>query len=180
MQKIYKKLVLIAASCSVVTAFSINRMGSPSFRLACVGKTIDNPLPQPERDAREDNDPSWRTPTSNIIAVNREKFTVRPEIITFDAVNTLIEPSQSMGRWFREALNLACDMRIRLPRPALFTAAFNKAYADMYVTAEVLISYHRSNRHLLTLFDLLGPSRIHASEHCQPILCLQRAGGLKS
>jgi hypothetical protein len=88
-------------------------------------------LPQPDRDVREDSDSSWRTPSTNIIPVKREKFNVRPELITFDAFNTLIEPSQSVGRWYREALNRVCDMRIRLPRPALFTAAFQKAYADM-------------------------------------------------
>ena len=55
----------------------------------------------------------------------------RPALITFDAMDTLIEPSQSVGRWYREALNAVGDMRLRLPRPGLFTAAFNKVFADM-------------------------------------------------
>jgi hypothetical protein len=55
---------------------------------------------------------------------------VRPQLITFDAVGVLMQPSQSIGRWYREALNSATEMSVRLPRPALFTAAFNKAYSN--------------------------------------------------
>ena len=74
----------------------------------------------------------WEQINAHILPVELDIKTLkRPELITFDAMNTLIEPSQSVGRWYREALNDACDMRIRLPRPALFTAAFNKAFRDM-------------------------------------------------
>lgn len=74
----------------------------------------------------------WRQINAHILPVELDPKTLkRPELITFDAMNTLIEPSQSIGRWYREALNDACDMRIRLPRPALFTAAFDKAFRDM-------------------------------------------------
>ena len=55
---------------------------------------------------------------------------VRPQLITLDAVGVLIQPSQSIGRWYREALNSATEMSVRLPRPALFTAAFNKAFSN--------------------------------------------------
>jgi REG-2-like HAD superfamily hydrolase len=97
----------------------------------CVGTEATTNQPQnllPEE--REDTDPSWRTPESTIVPIVKDKFTVKPAVITFDAFSTLIEPSQSVGRWYREVLNNACDMKIRLPRPALFTAAFNKAFAD--------------------------------------------------
>ena len=67
---------------------------------------------------------------TNVVPVPIQPFT-RPALITFDAMDTLIEPSQSVGRWYREALNAIGDMRLRLPRPGLFTAAFNKALADM-------------------------------------------------
>jgi hypothetical protein len=59
------------------------------------------------------------------------KIATTPELITLDCFGTLIYPSQSVGRWYRKVLNDQCGMRIRLPPPALFTAAFNKTYADM-------------------------------------------------
>lgn len=105
--------------------------------LNCVGKILQ-PLPKSDDEnyradggKHSDTNFNWRTPETNIISVNREKFTVRPELITFDAYNTLIEPSQSIGRWYREALHSACDTSVRLPRPILFTNAFNKVYAEM-------------------------------------------------
>jgi hypothetical protein len=108
-----------------------------STSLQCVGKILQ-PLPKSEdEEYRADGgkhvetDFSWHTEKSTIIPVLREKFKTRPELITFDAYNTLIEPSQSIGRWYREALNSACDMSIRLPRPILFTNAFNIAYTEM-------------------------------------------------
>lgn len=61
----------------------------------------------------------------------KDKFTVRPELITFDAYDTLIAPCQSIGRWYREALNTACDMSIRLPRPQLFQISFETVYNEM-------------------------------------------------
>lgn len=81
---------------------------------------------------KQDADTSWQTPsTGKIVPVNKEKFTQRPELITFDAYNTLIQPSQSIGKWYREALNTVCEMQIRLPRPQHFTMAFNAAFAEM-------------------------------------------------
>lgn len=77
------------------------------------------------------NDDSWRTPITSILPINKEKISIRPELITFDAFGTLITPSQSIGRWYREALNLQTDMQIRLPRPALFTASFNIVLTEM-------------------------------------------------
>ena len=34
-------------------------------------------------------------------------------------------------KWLLQALNMVGDMRMRLPRPAIFTAAYEKAYAEM-------------------------------------------------
>jgi len=99
--------------------------------LYCIDFQV-KPLEQPEGEDRYDTDRSWQTnPTETIVPVRRDKFSVRPSLITFDAFNTLIAPSQSIGRWYREALNEACDMRMRLPRPSLFDDAFNIAYKDM-------------------------------------------------
>ena len=79
---------------------------------------------------RGDSDSSWRTTgMENIQFIEREKFDVRPDLLTFDAYNTLIQPSQSIGKWYREVLNNACDMAIRLPRPSFFTEGFKIAYA---------------------------------------------------
>lgn len=100
-------------------------------RLKCIGTEL-TPIVQDKSGEQFDNDNSWKTKADQLVVpVHKENFTVRPELITFDATYTLIEPSQSIGRWYREALNIACDMQIRLPRPALFTAAFKKAYAYM-------------------------------------------------
>jgi len=81
-----------------------------------------------------DADTSWQTfIKEEIVPVRIDKITTRPQLITFDAFGTLIAPSQSIGRWYRETLNSVCDMRIRLPRPALFFHAFKAVYADMSV-----------------------------------------------
>mmetsp|Transcript_14122 Transcript_14122/g.23494 ORF Transcript_14122/g.23494 Transcript_14122/m.23494 type:complete len:396 (-) Transcript_14122:286-1473(-) len=97
----------------------------------CVDKKI-KPLEQPQGSERSDADNSWQTfAKETIVPIPKEKFNVRPELITFDAFDTLIAPSQSIGRWYREAMNSACDMRIRLPRPSFFDAAFENAYKEM-------------------------------------------------
>jgi len=101
------------------------------FSRYCIGTKV-NPVPTDIGEPR-DSDTSWQTPPSSIVPIKFEKYNVRPELITFDAVGVIMEPSQSIGRWYREILNKHCDFRIRLPRPALFTAAFKKAYSDMYV-----------------------------------------------
>ena len=129
-------VVIVAVASKFCTSISMRspKLWRPSTAVNCVGTEL-TPLPRPDASGtRSDRDNSWRTPPSTVVPVKRDKFSTRPELITFDAYNTLIEPSQSMGRWYREALNTACDMTIRLPRPALFTAAFNKAYNDMSVT----------------------------------------------
>jgi hypothetical protein len=143
-----EKTLLLATIFSIIVKLSISyttrsanlwhpSILSPSL-LKCVG-TVLQPLPKSDDDEFRqdggkhlDTDYSWHTAKgSTVVPINREKFTIKPELITFDACNTLIEPSQSIGRWYREALNNACDMAIRLPRPILFTNAFNKAYAEM-------------------------------------------------
>jgi hypothetical protein len=96
----------------------------------CVGKEMI-PLPQSIEGFREDSDNSWKTPATSVSTWKTEKFAIRPELITFDFFQTLAEPSQSIGRWYREALNTVCEMKIRLPRPALFTASFEIAYSEM-------------------------------------------------
>ena len=120
------------------TFLTINRnlpqsSSDKSTQLNCIGTEL-TPLSMDEVPFPSDTDNSWKTSVNpNIVAIRREPFSTRPELITFDAFSTLIEPSQSIGRWYREALNRACDMKVRLPRPALFTAAFKKAYAARYV-----------------------------------------------
>ena len=108
-----------------------------STSLHCVGKILQ-PLPKSDDEEYRkdggkhvDTDYNWHTEKSTIIPVNRQKFKTRPQLITFEPCGSLIEPSQSIGRWYREALNNACDMSIRLPRPILFTNAFNIAYSEM-------------------------------------------------
>jgi hypothetical protein len=143
-----EKIALIAAVFCAVARFTVSySMRSANLwhqstisttSLQCVGKILQ---PLPKSDDSEfrqdggkhvDTDYNWHTSKdTTIIPVYRDKFKVRPELITFDAYNTLIEPSQSIGRWYREALNNACDMSIRLPRPILFSNSFNIAYAEM-------------------------------------------------
>ena len=135
-KKMVIALILLLSICAAqLYALTMPKMlrSRTSTAVNCIGTEM-NPLPRPQI-VRTDRDNSWRTaPGSTIIPVKREQFTNRPELITFDAYNTLIEPSQSMGRWYREALNTATEMTIRLPRPALFTAAFKKAYDDMCIS----------------------------------------------
>lgn len=103
-----------------------------SRRHMCTDKEF-KPLERKPGDVKQDADPSWRTAdVGKIVPVPKDRvFAQRPELITFNAFNTLIQPSQSIGKWYREALNEVCDMTIRLPRPAHFTEAFNAAYAEV-------------------------------------------------
>lgn len=131
-------MVQLSSSFTRSTNLCLPSMMRSSTSLQCVGKILQ---PLPKSDDEEfrqdggkhmDTDYSWHTSKeTTIIPVNRQKFTTRPQLITFEPCNTLIEPSQSMGRWYREALNNACDMSVRLPRPILFSNAFNAAYAEM-------------------------------------------------
>ncbi len=77
----------------------------------------------------------WQTAPSNVFpfAVNFSEV-VRPQLVTYEVVGTLLDCSQSVGRWYREALNTVCEMSIRLPQPEYFTAAHKKAFERMYVT----------------------------------------------
>lgn len=101
--------------------------------LQCIDYDV-NPVAEPydQGHIRSDTDPSWMTAKSSIIPFKIEMENLkRPELITFEAAGVLIEPSQSIGRWHREALNTVCEMRIRLPKPKLFTKAFTKVYNEM-------------------------------------------------
>jgi hypothetical protein len=109
------------------------RRTGPMYKM-CIDRTVSQELIDVSKTPdgiKQDSDNSWRTQPSNIVPINIPKFEGKPALITFDATDTLIELSQSVGRWYREILNEASEMRIRLPRPALFTAAFENAYADM-------------------------------------------------
>ena len=115
------KMFNLRSKSSLSTQMCIDRIVNPDFnRLA-------------QSDNKIDSDTSWQTPSTTIFPIDSKPIVVKPALITFDAIETLIEPSQSVGRWYREALNMACDMRIRLPRPALFTAAYDLAYSEMYL-----------------------------------------------
>lgn len=96
-------------------------------RLYCTG-TEFKPVPKPD----VHGDGTWKTkPRPNIGYFKQNKFENRPEIITFDAIHTLIEPSQSVGKWLREALNTVFETSVRLPRPNLFYQSFVIAYEQM-------------------------------------------------
>lgn len=125
MQVMQVMMDLVFGYMWISNAMTRNSLQSSIF---CIDKTLrqfEPPISNP--------DDNWRTKPSTIVPIDKTPFTVRPEVITFDAVNVLIEPSQSVGRWYREALHTVCDMKVRLPRPDFFTAAFNKAFADMLV-----------------------------------------------
>lgn len=104
-------------------------------RRRCVEKTV-TPIERKGGDERQDSDSSWRTKDrGKVVPIPKDRvFTQRPELITFDAFNTLIQPSQSIGKWYREALNTVCEMTIRLPRPAHFTQAFEASFEEMSKT----------------------------------------------
>jgi REG-2-like HAD superfamily hydrolase len=119
-----------------ILAFRPHRGGttSPMLRTStqkmCVDRDV-RAIPQSGVTERSDYDNQWRTTVDpNIVPVKREKFTIRPAVITFDAFGTLIEPSQSVGRWYREALNSLTEMTIRLPHPKYFGEAFDKTYQE--------------------------------------------------
>lgn len=134
-------MMLLVLSCYKTLSFQIKSKIISKNRLFKRNMCIDRDLQNMPMDSNQNNintSPgrnidSWRTSSSSstIIPVDLDKITIRPELITLDAFGTLIYPSQSIGRWYREALNVQCNMQIRLPRPALFTAAFNKVYSDM-------------------------------------------------
>lgn len=128
----------LAKQCRSVNGFSLGARRSANLRSLdsrfntwkmCIDKVM---VPVIRKGGKQDADNSWRTLSAGkIVPIHKEKFTQRPELITFDAYNTLIQPSQSVGKWYREALNTVCEMQIRLPRPQHFTTAFNAAFANM-------------------------------------------------
>ena len=103
----------------------------PSKVSMCIDTNM-KPIARSSDPTKKDSDTSWMTKPTSIIPVNTpNRFSFKPDIITFEAVGVFIEPSQSVGRWYREVLNARGDMSIRLPRPALFSTAFSKAYDEM-------------------------------------------------
>ena len=42
-------------------------------------------------------------------------------------MDTLIRPTQGIGKWYREAVNTVCDMTVRLPRPIFFGDSFKRS-----------------------------------------------------
>jgi hypothetical protein len=51
-----------------------------------------------------------------------------PELITMNAFGLLVEPTDELGLFMREVLMKHLDFTVRLPRPDLFTTAFDAAY----------------------------------------------------
>ena len=79
-----------------------------------------------------DSDTFWHTKGNNAIPFCTEgKFATRPKLVTFSANNTLFMPTENVGKFFRQYLNDASDMTLRLPRPAIFTTAYTKAFEEM-------------------------------------------------
>jgi REG-2-like HAD superfamily hydrolase len=128
-------IALFLVMLDVNLAFKVMPTGWAKSRpLQCIDFEV-NPVKQSDGSFRTDTDTSWQTAKSSVIPFKVDFGTLqRPELITFEARGVLIEPSQSIGRWYREALNTVCNMNIRLPKPKLFTKAFNKAYNEMCVT----------------------------------------------
>lgn len=97
----------------------------------CVG-TIVKPVVDNNDFNKRDSDPSWETiGNKNIIPIEKDYNGIKPMLITFDAFGTLFEPSQGVGRWYREALNSVSEMTLRLPRPSFFKKSFDQAYNEM-------------------------------------------------
>ena len=128
-------VTILVSTTSTGQAFKITGsriLNSVVKHKMCIDRTVNQELIDISKGAvKEDSDPLWKTKASTIVPINIPKFEGKPSLITFDATDTLLELSQSVGRWYREALNEASDMQLRLPRPALFTSAFEKAYEGM-------------------------------------------------
>eukprot|EP01041_Mallomonas_annulata_P008090 gene8090-16601_t len=118
----------IPSSHNIIKRISYIDNDFSTTRLFSIGT---DPYKPGKQNDKRDADPIWQTPPSNVVPIETERYKVRPQLITFEAFDTLLEPSQSVGRWLREVLNMKCKFRIRLPRPALFTAAYKKAYFEM-------------------------------------------------
>ena len=121
-------LILSAARGYMVKPSWLRKFHSSSI-LRC---TDFNLVPIDKKGIRGDADTSWQTRegASDIENIDHEPFG-RPELITFDAMDTLIRPTQGIGKWYREALNTVCDMTVRLPRPIFFGDSFKREYKEM-------------------------------------------------
>lgn len=121
-------LVSLSQSYSLTSRF-VRRVYSSGSALRC---TDFNLVPIDKKGIKGDSDTTWqkRPGAEKIVNIDHTPFT-RPDLITFDAYNTLIMPSQGVGKWYREALNTVCDMKVRLPRPVFFAESFKKQYAKM-------------------------------------------------
>ena len=134
-------ILVIAFMLSLINAFRIgyNKRLGYSSSIYNKNSIINNKItslmcidfdvtPYDREKGQKGKDEFWQTASNNIVAVKKDMIKDRPLLITYEAMHTLIQPSQSIGRWYREALNTVCEMKIRLPRPALFTEAFKVAY----------------------------------------------------
>lgn len=67
----------------------------------------------------------------NITRVYQKWPFAKPDLITFDVVGTLIQPSQSIGKWLRACLHEGSGYQYRLPQPQLFRKYFNETHRQM-------------------------------------------------
>ena len=131
-----KYLILVNALVmllSVARGYMVKPMWLRKVHSSSILQCTDfNLVPVAKRGVRGDADTSWQTREGalDIVNIDHEPFG-RPELITFDAMDTLIRPTQGIGKWYREALNTVCDMTVRLPRPIFFADSFKKEYGEM-------------------------------------------------
>lgn len=71
----------------------------------------------------------WRPPQGE--AFKQGIFPNVPKLITMDATDTLIQLKSDVGLIYRNTLHEATRFRARLPTPATFTTAFNKAFVEI-------------------------------------------------
>lgn len=117
-------LLFFVAGSYGLRHYSATRWESQQF---CIDKHVT--MPWTEEDAQIE---TWRTVRPNsTVPVSCGLITNGPGVLTFDACDTLIVPSQSVGRWYRSALNSVCEMQVRLPRPALFEQTFERVINEM-------------------------------------------------
>ena len=100
---------------------------SKDMRQFCIGTEPYKPGPV-SNEKRDSSSYLWETPTSNIVPVEIESYKSRPELITF-SLDALIEPSQSIGRWLREILNIKCVCHIKQAKEELIMNK-HKMFAD--------------------------------------------------
>ena len=133
MEKKYASAALLLMLISAVRGYMVKPVWLRKVHSSSILQCTDfNLVPIDKRGVRGDADTSWQTRQGalDIENIDHEPFG-RPELITFDATNTLIRPTQGIGKWYREALNTVCDMTVRLPRPIFFAESFKKAYGEM-------------------------------------------------